>query len=142
MAARTLTDEQRAFVEAVRDFAGRECGTREQRDALTEHGREPHNQQLYERIADLGWLGVTIPEEYGGSGAGAVELCLLLEEVSRGMVPIGFAGVSMITAGAVRRFGSEEQKRALLEGAVRGRAEAIATSAPEPGSHLGNLSSR
>ena len=105
MAARTLTDEQRAFVEAVRDFAARECGTREQRDALTEHGREPHNQQLYERIADLGWLGVTIPEEYGGSGAGAVELCLLLEEVSRGMVPISFVGVSMITAGAVRRFG-------------------------------------
>ena len=37
---RTLTDEQRAFVEAVRDFANRECGTREQRDALTDNGRE------------------------------------------------------------------------------------------------------
>jgi isovaleryl-CoA dehydrogenase len=142
MPLRTLTDEQRAFVEAVRDFSNRECGTREQRDALTDNGRENHNQQLYERIADLGWLGVTIPEEYGGSGTGAVELCLLLEEVSRGMIPIGFVGVSMITAGAVRRFGTEEQKREILTGVVEGRVEAIAMSEPEAGSDVGNLSCR
>ena len=89
MTIRTLTDEQRAFVEAIRDFAQRECGTREQRDALTDNGREPHNQQLYERIAELGWLGVAIPEEYGGSGGGAVDLCLLLEESARGHDPDG-----------------------------------------------------
>ena len=142
MTVRSLTDEQRAFVEAVRDFANRECGTREQRDALTDHGHEVHNQELYERIAELGWLGVTIPEEYGGSGAGAIELCLLLEEVSRGMIPIGFVGVSMITAGAVRRFGSEEQKQEILGGVVRGRVEAIAMSEPEAGSDVGNLSCR
>jgi alkylation response protein AidB-like acyl-CoA dehydrogenase len=129
-------------VEAVRDFANRECGTREQRDALTDHGHEVHNQELYERMAELGWLGVTIPEEYGGSGAGAVELCLLLEEVSRGMIPIGFVGVSMITAGAVGRFGSQEQKQEILGGVVRGRVEAIAMSEPEAGSDVGNLSCR
>jgi alkylation response protein AidB-like acyl-CoA dehydrogenase len=142
MTVRSLTDEQRAFVEAVRDFANRECGTREQRDALTDHGHEVHNQELYERMAELGWLGVTIPEEYGGSGAGAVELCLLLEEVSRGMIPIGFVGVSMITAGAVGRFGSQEQKQEILGGVVRGRVEAIAMSEPEAGSDVGNLSCR
>ena len=54
MTIQNLTDEQRAFVEAIRDFARRECGTREQRDALTEGGREPHNSALYERIASLG----------------------------------------------------------------------------------------
>ena len=142
MALQNLTDEQRAFVEAVRDFSNRECGTREQRDSLTDGGREVHNQQLYERIADLGWLGVTIPEEYGGSGTGAVELCLLLEEVSRGMIPIGFVGVSMITAGAVRRFGTEEQKQEILGGVVRGRVEAIAMSEPEAGSDVGSISTR
>jgi alkylation response protein AidB-like acyl-CoA dehydrogenase len=142
MSLRTLTDEQRAFVDAVRDFARRECGTREQRDALTDHGREVHNQELYERLADLGWLGATIPEEYGGSAAGAVELCLLLEEVSRGMIPIGFVGVSMITAGAVGRFGTNEQKQEILGGVVRGRVEAIAMSEPEAGSDVGNLSCR
>jgi len=137
-----LSDEQRAFVEAIRDFARRELGTREQRDALTDHGREPHNQDVYERVAQLGWLGVTIREEYGGSGGGATDLCLMLEEVTRGMIPIGFVGVSMITAGAVRRFGSEELKRELLGGIAGGRPEAIAMSEPEAGSDVGNLSCR
>ena len=140
MTIQGLSDEQRAFVESIRDFAGRECGTREQRDALTDHGLEVHNQPLYERIAELGWLGVTIPERYGGSGGGAVDMCLLLEEISRGLIPIGFVGVSMITAGAVNRFGDEERKQELLGGIAGGRPEAIAMSEPEAGSDVGNLS--
>ena len=142
MGSRTLTDEQRAFADSIRDFAKREAGTREQRDALTHGGREPHNQPLYERMAGLGWLGVTIPERYGGSGGGAVELCLLLEEISRGMIPVSFIGVSMIVAGAVRRFGTEEQKEELLRGIAEGNVEAIAMSEPEAGSDVGALSCR
>ncbi len=138
----TLTDEQRAFVESIRDFARRECGTREQRDALTDGGREPHNQELYERIASLGWLGVAIAEAYGGSGGGAVDMCLLCEEFSRGQIPMGFFPVSMITAGAVERFGSDALKDELLSGIVRGRVEAIAMSEPEAGSDVGSLSCR
>ncbi|HEY2772107.1 MAG TPA: acyl-CoA dehydrogenase family protein [Solirubrobacteraceae bacterium] len=142
MTIQTLTDEQRAFVEAIRDFATRECGTREQRDALTDNGREPHNQELYERIADLGWVGVSIPEEYGGSGGGAVDMCLLCEEFARGQIPMSFYGVSMITAGAIQRFGSDELKQEILGGIARGRVEAIAMSEPEAGSDVGNLSCR
>jgi isovaleryl-CoA dehydrogenase len=142
MTLQTLTDEQRAFVEAIRDFARRECGTREQRDTLTEHGREPHNQELYERIAELGWLGVAIPEAYGGSGGGAVELCLLCEEFTRGLIPMGFFPISMMTARPVERFASEELKREILGGIVRGRVEAIAMSEPEAGSDIGSLACR
>ncbi len=142
MTPQTLTDEQRAFVETIRDFARRECGTREQRQALTDGGREPHNQELYERIAALGWLGAALPEAYGGSGGGAVEMCLLCEEFSRGQIPMGFFPVSMITARAVERFGTDEQKQEILGGVVRGRVEAIAMSEPEAGSDVGNLSCR
>ncbi len=142
MTLQTLSDEQRAFVEAIRDFARRECGTREQRDVLTDHGRDPHNQQIYDRVAELGWLGVTIPERYGGSGGGAVDMCLMLEETTRGLIPMAFVGVSMITAGAVGRFGSEERKEEILGGIARGRPECIAMSEPEAGSDVGNLSCR
>jgi isovaleryl-CoA dehydrogenase len=135
----TLTDEQRAFVEAIRDFAKRECGTREQRDALTDHGNDPHNQELYERIAALGWLGASIPEQYGGSGGGAVDMCLLCEEFARGMIPMGFYSVSMITAGAYERFGTEDQKQEILGGIVAGAVEAIAMSEPDSGSDVGSL---
>jgi alkylation response protein AidB-like acyl-CoA dehydrogenase len=142
MTIQTLTDEQRAFVEAIRDFAKRECGTREQRDALTDNGQEPHNPEIYQRIADLGWLGVAIPEEYGGSGGGAVDMCLLCEEFALGQIPMGFFSVSMITAGAVERFGTEEQKQEILGGVASGRVEAIAMSEPEAGSDVGSLTCR
>jgi isovaleryl-CoA dehydrogenase len=142
MTIQTLTDEQRSFVEAIRDFAKRECGTREQRDALTEHGAEPHNKELYEKIAALGWLGVSIPEQYGGSGGGAVDMCLLCEEFAHGQIPMGFFSVSMITAGAVERFGSDALKQEILGGVAGGRVEAIAMSEPEAGSDVGNLSCR
>jgi alkylation response protein AidB-like acyl-CoA dehydrogenase len=141
-ALHSLTDEQRAFVESIRDFAAREVGTREQRDRLTDRGHNPHNQEIYERVAELGWIGVSIPEEYGGSGGGAVDMCLMLEETARGLIPIQFVNVSMITAGAVGRFGSEERKREILGGIARGRSEAIAMSEPEAGSDVGALSCR
>jgi alkylation response protein AidB-like acyl-CoA dehydrogenase len=138
----TLTDEQQAFVEAIRDFARRECGTREQRIALTDNGREPHNQALYDRIAALGWLGVAIPERYGGAGGGALDMCLLCEEFTCGQIPMGFYPISMMTAKPVERFGTEDLKREILGGVVRGRVEAIAMSEPEAGSDVGNLSCR
>ncbi len=142
MSIQNLSDEQRAFVEAIRDFARRECGTREQRDALTDHGREPHNQQLYERIADLGWLGAAIPEEYGGAGGSAVDLCLLCEEFARGLIPMGFFPVTMMAARPVELFGSGALKDEILGGMVAGRTGAIAMSEPEAGSDVGNLSCR
>ena len=142
MITETLTDERRAFVEAIRDFAKRECGTREQRDALTAHGNDPHNQEIYQRIAELGWLGASIPEEYGGSGGGAVDMCLLCEECAHGLIPMGFYSVSMITAGAYQRFGTEEQKQEILGGIVAGTVEAIAMSEPDSGSDVGSLTCR
>src|SRR5688572_17195475 len=126
----TLSDEQRQFTEAVRDFCKRECGTREQRDALTDGGRKPHNPDLYKKMADLGWLGISVPEEYGGSGGGMVDMCLFLEETARGMAPVGGYGVSSIVAGAFEKFGTEEQKHEILGGVVNGAVEAIAMSEP------------
>ncbi len=137
-----LTDEQRAFVEAIRDFARRECGTREQRDALTDHGREPHNPEIYAKIAELGWLGAAIPEEYGGAGGGSVDLCLLCEEFSRGQIPMGFFPVTMMNARPVELFGSEALKEEILSRIVAGTVYAIAMSEPEAGSDVGNLSCR
>ena len=113
-----LTDEQRAFVEAIRDFAKRECGTREQRDALTENGPEPHNREIYAKIAELGWLGAAIPEEYGGTGGGSVDLCLLCEEFSRGQIPMGFFPVTMMSARPVELFGTDTLKEEILPGIV------------------------
>ncbi|MER6347384.1 acyl-CoA dehydrogenase family protein [Streptomyces sp. NPDC001595] len=137
-----LTPEQSDFVTAVRDFAKRECGTREQRDALTKGGRGPHSPELYARLADLGWLGVCLPEEYGGAGGGLADACLFLEETSYGMVPAGGFITTVITAKAYEGFGTEEQKRDVLTGMARGNVLAIAMSEPGAGSDVGALSCR
>ena len=94
---------------------------------------------MYKRVAELGWLGVAIPTEFGGSGGGLVDLCLFLEEISRGQVPIGGFSVSAISAGPYERFGTDEQKQEILTGIVGGAVEAIAMSEPEAGSDVGNL---
>jgi alkylation response protein AidB-like acyl-CoA dehydrogenase len=135
----SLTDEQQDFAAAVRDFCQREAGTREQRDRLTNNFAEPHNAELYAKVAELGWLGVAIPEEYGGSGGGAVDMCLFLEEISYGQLPIGGYAVTQISAGPYERFGTDEQKRDVLSGIVAGNVEAIAMSEPEAGSDVGAL---
>src|SRR4051794_29734983 len=142
MATLELTDERRAFVESVRDFCSRECGSREQRDRLTGSGEHAHNQDLYRRMAELGWLGVMVEEEYGGTGGGAVDMCLLLDELAYGLAPVGGIGTTFIVAGAYERFGSEEQRRDMLSGIVEGSVEAIAMSEPEAGSDVGALSCR
>ncbi len=135
-----LSDEQRDFQAAIRDFCAREVGTSEQRERLTEGYTELHNQEIYEKLAELGWLGVSIDESYGGSGGGMVDACIFLEETMRGLLPIAGYGVSLIVAGAYERFGTPEQKQEILGGITRGRVEAIAMSEPEAGSDVGNLS--
>jgi isovaleryl-CoA dehydrogenase len=135
-----LTDEQRDFVAAIRDFCQRECGTQEQREQLTSHYTEHHNSEIYKKMADLGWLGITIPEEYGGSGGTMLDACLFMEETSRGLAPINGYATTLIVAGATKRFGTDEQKQQVLGGISSGSVESIAMTEPESGSDVGSLS--
>ncbi|MFD4428417.1 acyl-CoA dehydrogenase family protein [Nocardia sp. NPDC058497] len=137
-----FSPEHKDFAAAVAAFAKREAGTREQRDALTEHDKEQHNPGVYAKMAELGWLGLTIPEEYGGSAASMVDMCILLEESLRGMLPIGAIGPTLITGGAYAKFGTEAQKDTVLRGIVRGASQSISMSEPEAGSDVGNLSTK
>jgi isovaleryl-CoA dehydrogenase len=135
-----LSDEQSDFVDAIRDFCDRECGTQDQRERLTDSYKEHHSFEIYKMMAELGWLGLTIPESYGGSGGTMLDACLFMEETSRGLAPIGGYATTLIVAGATNRFGSEEQKHEVLGGVARGAVEAIAMTEPEAGSDVGSLS--
>jgi alkylation response protein AidB-like acyl-CoA dehydrogenase len=136
------SDERAAFVEALRDFAARECGTRAQRDALTDNDHDTHSQSVYQQLAELGWIGCCFPEQYGGAGGTITDACLMLEETARGMVPIYGVGTSLISAHAVEKFGTEEQKHSIIGGVCRGEVVSIAMSEPEAGSDVGALRCR
>jgi butyryl-CoA dehydrogenase len=140
--AMVFTDEQQAFSEALRDFCQRECGTREQRMALTDGGRESHSPELYGKLAELGWLGVSIPEEYGGAGGSLVDQCLFFEHLWYGMAPVFGSGPAATVAGCYKRFGSDEQKRVALEAITGGAVMAISISEPEAGSDVANVACR
>ncbi len=137
-----FTEEQNAFREAIADFAKRECGTQEQREHLTNGGIEPTNMEIMKKLGELGWTGVSIPEEYGGSGGSVVDQTIFLEEFSRGMVPAAGFGTTAIVQGAVERHGTEEQKQEILGGIASGNIEAIVMSEPESGSDVGSLKCR
>jgi alkylation response protein AidB-like acyl-CoA dehydrogenase len=138
----TLDDERGAIVAAIRAFAARECGTREQRDALTDGGRETHNAELYARLAALGWLGVGLPGAYGGGGGGTVDACLLLEELARGMVPAFGLLTTLIVGAAVERCGSEQQRSEVLGSICAGSVKSIAMSEPDAGSDVAAMRCR
>jgi isovaleryl-CoA dehydrogenase len=135
----TFTDEQRDFAAAIRDFCTRECGTQEQRERLTNGYTELHSNEIYAKLAELGWLGVTIDEAYGGSGGGMVDACIFMEETSRGLAPINGYATTLIVAKATERFGTAEQKQQILGGIASGSVEAIAMTEPEAGSDVGSL---
>lgn len=140
MTAHGFTEEQHEFAKAVRQFAAKECGTREQRDALTDDGTEQHNQALHEKLANAGYLGVSIPEEYGGSGGGIVEQVILFEELWRGMVPVHGAGTSHTVAGVYKRYATEDQKKSVLGAICSGEVMSISISEPGAGSDAAAIS--
>jgi alkylation response protein AidB-like acyl-CoA dehydrogenase len=142
MTTAVLTDERKAFVGALRDFARRQCPSREQRSLYTDGGRDCHSPALFQKLADLGWIGAAIPERYGGAGGTIVDACLLLEELERGGVPVFATGVSLITAGTVERCGSEKQKERVLGSLCAGRPKSIAMSEPDAGSDVAALRTR
>jgi acyl-CoA dehydrogenase len=137
-----FTDEHKQFAAAIESFCARECGTREQRLALTDGGRIANSRALLAKLADLGWLGVSVPEAYGGAGAGLVEECIFLEETSRGLAPIRGYSTAMTAGATYLRWGTEEQKLATMGGVCRGRLESIALSEPGAGSDLGGVRCR
>jgi alkylation response protein AidB-like acyl-CoA dehydrogenase len=134
-----LTDEQQQFVESIRDFCKREFGTTEKLSELTNGFTDPHNHEVARKMAELGWYGLCIPEEYGGSGGSFLDATLFLEEFTRGQAPVGAYAVTLIVVGALNRFGTEEQKRDLLGRVAEGGTLAIAMSEPESGSDVASL---
>ena len=117
-----LSDEQRDFVDAIRDFCERETWEVPEDDH--------HSEQVAAKMAELGWYGLQVPEQYGGSGGSFLDACLFLEETTRGQIPIGAYGVTLICIGALNRFGTEEQKKDLLGRAAGGGTLAIAKVPP------------
>ncbi|MFD6889032.1 acyl-CoA dehydrogenase family protein [Streptomyces sp. NPDC059957] len=127
------TEEHQALRAAVAAL-GRKYG----REYLARTAREGgHPDELWADAAKLGYLGVNLPEEYGGGGGGIAELSIVLEELGAAGCPLLMMVVSPAICGTViSRFGTEDQKRAWLPGLADGtRTMAFGITEPDAGSN-------
>ncbi|MFE3599497.1 acyl-CoA dehydrogenase family protein [Streptomyces sp. NPDC059096] len=101
------------------------------------HGRDYDRATLWREAGGLGYLGVNLPEEYGGGGGGIAELSLVLEELGAAGCPLLLMIVSPAICGTViARFGTPDQKRQWLPGLADGsRTMAFGITEPDAGSN-------
>jgi isovaleryl-CoA dehydrogenase len=100
---------------------------------------------LWKKMGDLGILGVTVEEEYGGAGMGYVEHCIAMEEISRASASVGlsYGAHSNLCVNQLRRNGTEDQKKRYLTKLVSGEhVGALAMSESGSGSDVVSLSTR
>jgi alkylation response protein AidB-like acyl-CoA dehydrogenase len=104
-----LTDEQKLLAESVARF------TRDGAERLQPRTVSAQSvAAAWRQMAELGWLGVRIPEAHGGIGGGPVEVAILMESLGRGLVRVPYLSSAVIGSGLVARFGTSAQKSALL----------------------------
>jgi butyryl-CoA dehydrogenase len=113
-----LSDEQRMIRDTARDFAAREVAPRAAE--LDRSGRWP--TEIVKKMAELGLLGVAIPQEYGGAGMDTLSYALAMEEVSAACASSGviMSVNNSLFCDPVYKFGSEEQKKRVLTPVARG----------------------
>src|SRR6266851_189574 len=120
-----FTDDQKQLRDAARKFLAEKCPPKAVRAVLD--GKEPYDRELWKGLAEMGFLGVAIPEEFGGAGAGHLELCVIAEEMGRALAPVPFSSTVYLAAEALLLAGSQAQKQKWLPKIASG--EAIGTLA-------------
>jgi acyl-CoA dehydrogenase len=108
-----VTEEQRMLEQAARDFvAGRSSLKRARAGAMS--------HELWKEMAALGWLGLLIPEELGGSALGYRYAMVVMEQLGRGLMPEPMLSTVMLGANAIATGGSKPQREAMLPAVARG----------------------
>jgi alkylation response protein AidB-like acyl-CoA dehydrogenase len=120
-----FSDEQKQMRDEARKFLAEKCPPKAVRAVLD--GKVPYDKDLWKGLAEMGFLGVAIPEKFGGAGAGHLELCVIAEEMGRALAPVPFSSTVYLAAEALVIAGSDAQKQKWLPKIASG--EAIGTLA-------------
>lgn len=128
----SLTLEQKKLQESARDFLKRECPwtlVKQIDDSETGFSTE-----LWKKIVDIGWVGASIPEKYGGTGRSVTDLGILYEEIGKALLPGPYFSSAVLCASIILELGTEQQKRRLLPAMARGqKILALALTEPDYG---------
>jgi len=133
-----LTEEQEIFRDSVRKYA------REKIAPIVKEVDEKDKfpMDIFNEMGRLGFLGIGVKEEYGGSNAGAITLCILIEELAKvsSGVAAGVMAHLCLGMGPVIKFGSDAQKKKYIVPAAKGEIlAALAITEPNAGSDVANV---
>lgn len=137
-----LGEERRQLRDTLRGFFRREAPTAEI-SRLDREGIFP--REIYNKMADMGLCGITIPEEFGGSPMDEISRCVVMEEIARagGCLIYAFAPSVAFCGVGIQRYGTEEQKQKFLPGIAQGKIRmAMGLSEPNSGSDLASLATK
>ncbi|MBI1232932.1 MAG: isovaleryl-CoA dehydrogenase [Alphaproteobacteria bacterium] len=127
--------------DTVRSFASDELAPR----AAEIDKSDVFPADLWKKMGDLGLLGITVEEEWGGTGLGYLEHVIAMEEISRGSASVGlsYGAHSNLCVNQIRRWASKEQKEKFLPGLISGdKVGALAMSEPGAGSDVVSMKLR
>ncbi|MFE5209236.1 acyl-CoA dehydrogenase family protein [Streptomyces sp. NPDC056600] len=136
-----LSEEQAAVQKLARDFVAREIAPH----VVAWDRAEQVDRSIVKKLGEVGFLGLTIDEEYGGSGGDHLAYCLVTEELGRGDSSVrGIVSVSLgLVTKTIQSWGTEEQKREWLPRLTAGEAlGCFGLTEPGTGSDAGNLTTR
>lgn len=126
-----FSDEQQLLRQTAREFLTEHAPLSLCR-AVLESDRS-YSDGLWKRVAEMGWLGTAIPEEYGGAGFGRLELAVIAEELGRALAPIPFSSSIYLATEAILIAGSPAHKAELLPKLASGECIATFAHAERPG---------
>ncbi len=124
-------DELKQLRDEARRFLTERCPTSVPRRIL--EGPEPYDRALWQAMAEMGWTGAAIPEEFGGAGLGHLAVCVLAEELGHAVAPVPFASSVYLATEAIQLYGSEAQKRLYLPKLAAGELIGTLAMAERPG---------
>ncbi|MEE2679345.1 MAG: acyl-CoA dehydrogenase family protein [Myxococcota bacterium] len=127
-----FTEEQELLRKTARDFLEEHAAIQSVR-AVMEDPEQSWDPALWERMAQLGWMGLALPEQHGGAGLSLVELCLVLEELGRCLAPVPFLP-TVIAATAIDELGDATQRESWLPRIAAGEVAATFAVTEERGS--------
>ena len=107
-----FSEEQELLRDTARKFLDGECTTKFVREMMATDAAV--TDDFWQQLADNGWLGITYPEDAGGSGLGLVDLVVLMEEIGRAVMPGPYPATVLLGGGAIAAAGSPEQRREWL----------------------------
>ena len=114
----SLNEEQRLLKDSAERFVRETCSLDRRRALIA--GEPGYGEETWRRMAELGWLGVNVPETCGGTGGGPVEMMVLMEAFGAGLLPEPYFPSVVLGGNLVVTAGSEAQRQAILPALVAG----------------------